>query len=383
MASYQKYTTKDGIRWLYKYYGEINSETGKKKPSTKRGFKTKKEAQLDAAKIETEIAEGTFVSQDKTTTFEQVYNQWYEAYSPNFKPSTKNAVQSKFKRQLLPNFGALKMKDITRSYCQDVINKMATQIKTVGNMKMYANQVFEYAIKMDIRTTNPMKGAIIPKDNKEFIASEQEEARNYWEKSEIRKFLQIVKQDCIPRDHLLFHLLIYTGGRKGEILALRWSDIDFKNKTISLSKTLFHNKGGFISLTSKTAASRRVLSLDDTTINLIKKHLREQKKRQLAALDSKESEMLFTRDDDTTPIRLAYPNDKLKEIVTAHDLHLITVHGLRHTHASLLFEAGASIKEVQERLGHSDIQMTMNIYTHVTKTIKEKTADRFEKFMEL
>ncbi|WP_330896417.1 tyrosine-type recombinase/integrase [Brevibacillus brevis] len=76
-------------------------------------------------------------------------------------------------------------------------------------------------------------------------------------------------------------------------------------------------------------------------------------------------------------------NDKLNEITKSNNLHPITVHGLRHTHASLLFEAGASIKEVQERLGHSDIKMTMNIYTHVTRTVKEQTASLFEKFMEL
>ncbi|WP_420901904.1 tyrosine-type recombinase/integrase [Paenibacillus dendritiformis] len=64
-----------------------------------------------------------------------------------------------------------------------------------------------------------------------------------------------------------------------------------------------------------------------------------------------------------------------------HNLHPITVHGLRHTHASLLFEAGASIKEVQERLGHSNSKMTMDIYTHVTKTVKERTATLFGEFM--
>lgn len=81
--------------------------------------------------------------------------------------------------------------------------------------------------------------------------------------------------------------------------------------------------------------------------------------------------MIFTREDGT-PIRLAYPNDKLNEIIRSNKLPKITVHGLRHTHASLLFEAGASIKEVQECLGHSDIKITMNIYTYVTKQLKKK-----------
>lgn len=69
-------------------------------------------------------------------------------------------------------------------------------------------------------------------------------------------------------------------------------------------------------------------------------------------------------------------NEKLNSIIHKHKLHKITKHGLRHTHASLLFEAGATIKEVQERLGHSDVQMTMNIYTHVTDHIKEQTAKK-------
>lgn len=86
---------------------------------------------------------------------------------------------------------------------------------------------------------------------------------------------------------------------------------------------------------------------------------------------------------DLRPIRLAYPNELLNNFITIYDLHSITIHGLRHTHASMLFEAGASIKEVQARLGHKDIQTTMNVYTHVSKTMSQKTAENFLKFMEL
>lgn len=381
MASFQKYNTKEGQRWLYKYYAGINPETGKRRQSTKRGFKTKKEAQLDAAQTEKDISDGSFVAQDKTITFEDVYEKWYATNSPNFKPSTKKAVRSKFNKQILPYFGKIKIADVTRIYCQDVINKMAEKIKTIDNMKMYANQIFEYAIKMDIRTTNPMKGVVIPKKESDHLAKSTEE-RNYWEKHEIRKFLGIIKRSCSQRDYMMFHLLIYTGARKGEVLSLRWNDIDFKKKSITLTKTLFRDKTGFMSLTSKTAASRRILSLDDTTLGMLRKCRSEQNRGTVALIGSKDDRYIFTREDGN-PLRLAYPNDKLDEIIRLHELHPVTVHGLRHTHASLLFEAGASIKEVQERLGHSDIKMTMNIYTHVTKSVKEKTADRFEKFMEI
>lgn len=380
MASFQRYTTKEGVRWMYKYYGALNPLTGKKKQSTKRGFKTKKEAQLDAARTEQEIESGTFVEEDKTITFEQVYNQWFETNSPSFKPSTRKAVRLKFKR-ILAAFGKLKIREINRAYCQEVINKWAKELKATDNFKMYANQIFNYALSMDIILTNPMTGVIIPKKNEEFIVNENEDKRNYWDKTEIKKFIEVVKTECTLRDQVLFHLFVYTGARKGEILALRWGDIDFENKVMTFNKTLFFDDKSFSTLTSKTASSRRLISIDDTTLKLLRKLEIEQKKERLQSILVNNSDMVFMKSDHT-PIRLAYPNDKLNEIIKKGNLHPITVHGLRHTHASLLFEAGASIKEVQERLGHSDIKMTMNIYTHVTKTVKEKTASRFEKFME-
>lgn len=384
MASFQKYTTKkDGTMWLYKYYtGEIDPVKGTKKSSTKRGFKTKKEAALDAAKTEQEIEAGLFIPADKTITFEQLYDLWFETVSSTYKPSTIKSVKSKFKKQILPRFGNIKIKDITKAYCQKVINDIAENINSVADTKMYINQVFEYGVKMDVINRNPLTGVVIPKKEKDHLSSDQENTRNYWEKAEIKTFLDVVKNECSFQDYVMFHLLIYTGGRKGEILALRWNDIDMKNKTMKLNKTLFHDEGMYMSLTSKTAASRRSISIDDTTLQLLKKLRSGHSEGPVINLATQTDHMIFTRLDGT-PIRLAYPNDKLDEIITNHKLHSITVHGLRHTHASLLFEAGASIKEVQERLGHSDIKMTMNIYTHVTKTVKEKTAARFESFMNL
>nr|WP_272595671.1 site-specific integrase [Paenibacillus apiarius] len=366
---------------MYKYYSSVDPLTGKKKPSTKRGFSTKKEAQLHAAQTEQEIANGTFVEETKSPTFEEVYTQWYATHSPTIKRSTRRTVRSNFKSQILPHFGKLKLRDITKSYCQEVVNKIAEDIKSVNNVKTYTNKVFKYALKMDIILKNPMEHVVIPKDDADFTAEENVEERDYWEKHEIKHFLNILKKDYPLRDYVMFHLLIYTGARKGEVLALHESDIDFKNKMLTLNKTLFQENSSSIFQTPKTASSRRTIGLDDVTIGLLRKWITSEKER-LLGLGKKldKDQLLFTRQDDS-PLRLGYPNDKLKEIISKNNLHKISVHGLRHTHASLLFEAGASIKEVQERLGHSNINMTMNIYTHVTKTVKEQTAVLFGEFM--
>lgn len=201
--------------------------------------------------------------------------------------------------------------------------------------------------------------------------------RNYWRKDEVKQFLVITINEISFRDQVLFHLLIYTGARKGELLALTWDDIDFQVGSIRLSKALFFNEGSALFQTSKTKESKRLISLDNKTLALLQKWRICQREANLALLQAiDDNNLVFTRDFGI-PLRLAYLNEKLDILIKQHNLHRITIHGLRHTHASLLFEAGASIKEVQERLGHSDIQMTMNIYTHVTDTIKEQTAQKF------
>ncbi|KYD11044.1 site-specific integrase [Heyndrickxia sporothermodurans] len=383
MASFQKYTTKQGQMWLFKLDTGINPETGKRQTTTRRGFKTKKEAQAVAAKLEQEIANGILIN-NNNLTYSEVFDQWFSNHSKTIKISTKKSIESKFKKHILPRFGKLKMKEITRPYCQKMINEIAQTITSVNDIRIQANQVFKYALKMDIISKNPLEHVSIPRQQKELISEENETLeRNYWKKDEIKQFLTITKQELSFRDHILFHLLIYTGGRKGEILALTWDDIDFDAGSIRFAKTLFHNKGKFIFQTSKTKESKRLISLDTKTLSSLKKWRIRQKEENLAnANTSGENKMVFTRDDGS-PLRLAYPNEKLDIVIKKNNLHRITIHGLRHTHASLLFEAGASIKEVQERLGHSDIQMTMNIYTHVTDTLKEQTAQKFQKYIEL
>jgi integrase len=265
-----------------------------------------------------------------------------------------------------------------------VINEIAKSINSVNDIKIQANQVFKYALKMDIIPKNPMDYVSIPKQQKELLKDESEGIeRNYWKKDEIRQFLKITEKELSLRDQVLFHLLTYTGARKGELLALTWGDIDFEAGSIRLAKTLFHTEGKFLIQTPKTKESRRLISLDTKTLSSLKKWRIRQIEANLAMVSTGEdNKMVFTRDDGS-PLRLAYLNEKLDIVIKKHNLHRITIHGLRHTHASLLFEAGANIKEVQERLGHSDVQMTMNIYTHVTEHIKEQTAEKFHRYIEL
>lgn len=352
--------------------------TQKYKEKSKRGFKTKKEAQIAAIELEQEIRSGTLPINDDIT-FQQAYKEWWAAHSQTIKQSSRYTTRFKFTKYILPAFGKMKMRDITPAFCQKVINDIAEQIESANEYKIQANQVFKYALRMNYISKNPMEHVIIPKKEEDFLAF-QEPKRNFWTKKEVKTFLDLAKAQMKPQDYIMFYLLIYTGMRKGELLALEWKDVNFDNRSILIHQTLFFRDKKEVLQKVKTYESRTI-HIDQKTTKLLQKWKVQQRELLLEQGINMEPKFVLIR-TDLRPLRPAYPNDKLKSFIKKHGLHPITIHGLRHTHASLLFEAGASIKEVQARLGHRDIKTTMNIYTHVTENAMEKTADTFLRFME-
>ncbi|XSC73784.1 tyrosine-type recombinase/integrase [Bacillus licheniformis] len=332
-----------------------------------------------AAEFQKEIDNNALIRND--ITFEDVFKEWWAVHSKTIKRSTRYSKLSKFNKHILPLFGKLKIKDITKAYCQKAINRIAQEINSAQDVKIQANLVFKYALRMDYISTNPMAYVVIPKKEENFL-SDEEEKRNFWEKDEIKIFLDKAHSQLKQQDYVMFYVLIFTGMRKGELLALEWKDVDIKERTINIKQTLFFEDGKEVIQTAKKYHSKRIIKIDEQTAQILKKWRTQQKEMLLSNGITTEAKYVLIR-DDMRPLRLAYPNDILNRIIAKNKLHRITIHGFRHSHASILFEAGASLKEVQARLGHKEIQTTMNIYTHVTKTAKEKTAETFKKYMEL
>ncbi|WP_313428143.1 site-specific integrase [Siminovitchia terrae] len=377
MASFQKYKTKQGTLWLFKTYVGIDPKTGKRKPTTRRGFKTKKEAQEAARILEDEVKAGIY--HRNNLTFKQVFDEWWSSHKNTIKLSTQHAKLSKFDKHILPWFGNIKMRDITKQYCQHFVDDLSQKINSVADVKIQANLVFKYALKHDYITRSPMQYVEIPKKDEEDII-EEGEVKNFWTKDELDKFLSLGLKHMTTQNYVYFYMLAYTGMRKGELIALEWKDVNFESSTIRINKTLFFKGGKEIIQTTKKYASRRTISIDEDTLKLLRKWKIKQKEIFLSDGVTENIINLFTR-EDLRPLRLAMPNDILKSFIKKHKLKEITVHGLRHTHASILFEAGATIKEVQERLGHKEIETTMNVYTHVSKFVAKKTANTFSDYM--
>lgn len=186
-------------------------------------------------------------------------------------------------------------------------------------------------------------------------------------KDKLKVFLEKCEEELTFREYALFRTLLFTGIRKGELGALLESDINIDKRSLTINKTLYWENKEYILLTPKTKNSRRVISLDEKTFEVLLKLMGLNKDLRNDHGNPEIKHFLFPRISDLKPIRLAYPNELLESVCTKFKMKNIKVHGLRHTHASMLFAAGARMKDIQMRLGHAKLATTMDIYTHLTE----------------
>lgn len=318
MTIIKPYTKKDGTKaYMFNVYLGIDPITRKKKRTTRRGFDTRKEANLALSKLHLEL-EDQGIASINNLSFLEVYDLWIDQHRKEVKITTYDSIVSKFKSRILPKFGHLKINSITRAFCQKTVNEWAEEIKTYSDYKVQVNLVFKYALKLDIIQQNPMEHVTLPKKHTDMIFNQSDEVQNFYTKEELKLFLKTIEKDVNEKTFTIFRLLAFTGARKGEILALYWSDIDFINKSISFKKTLVTTKGQQLLQTPKTTASRRLISIDEETLGYLKKwrtRQSEEYKELNISLLSQGEQPLFTRYDYNEGkmkfMRLATLNDKL------------------------------------------------------------------------
>ncbi|WP_251869803.1 tyrosine-type recombinase/integrase [Enterococcus italicus] len=380
----KQYEKKDGTKaWMFKAYLGVDDATGKKIWTTRRGFKTKRECQLAQTRLQLDVQENGFQKR-KTDVFKEMYELWFEQYKNTVKESSWVKTAEMFRLHILPRFGHLKLEKINVAMCQKAINEwFATVPSRYMKMKNYTAKVFDFAIAMEITEKNPMRKVTNPVKKDEFT---EEAELNFYSREELKQFLAATKELDSPTPFMLFHLLAFTGMRKGEALALMWTDINFKENTLTITKNVTRgDKGRLIVTTPKTRKSARTLSIDPHTMDLLKAWRCQQKIDYMKfGYNTLQPDQLIFPNESNELMQPTRTRKWLMQVYKNHpEIKPITTHGFRHTHCSLLFEAGASIKEVQDRLGHSDVKVTMNIYAHVTKERKEETAMKFANFMAL
>lgn len=390
-----------GKSWYYIVDIGIDPHTGKRKQEKKGGFKKQIDAKLAEGKIVEQVKNGTYV-RESNTTFKEFADEWMELYGDDAKESTRHKRQYEVNR-LIKYFGALtKIKDITPKKYQKMLSSLNKEGKTLGKEKSgyskntlggihaTARMIFRKALEFRIIKADPTEFAKIPKEKITVEQLEQEtDIPKYLEKDQLSLFLETARMKGLKNDYAAFVTLAYTGMRVGELCVLKESDVDVSESTISITKTQ-HNPNSNIKkselLTPKTTKSKRIIEVDTMVIKEIEKLLSKQnvvKMRHRDIYHLPDKGYIFTVDKyPGYPIYTKLVESRMRRLLKLAGLDdSFTPHSLRHTHTSLLAEAGVSLEEIMDRLGHTDCNTTKKIYLHVTKTKKKEASQKFAELM--
>ncbi|MCM3316143.1 site-specific integrase [Rummeliibacillus stabekisii] len=365
------YFRKRGNKWSFTAYLGVDPRTGKKKQKTVSGFKTKKEAQLAAAKIEESVSTGEYKTLEKMT-FSDFALKWEKLNKENFKSTTYSTYIGIIKNRLVPYFNNMYITDIRTIDIQSYYVELLEESLSTRYIRLIHNvlrRLFRDMIKWGLISKNVMGGVEPPKI--------QKKSYNVLDFAQAMQLLDYMKSNS--KQYIFFSLAIWTGMRRGEMLGLRWQDIDFDKKEIYVQQQLAWTQEGFIFQSTKTIGSSRTIPIPDQLIKELKDYNLAQKKLRLQLGDAfKDYDLVVATSTGNYFMgrNLLYQLERACEEL---NLPKMTIHELRHTHATIMLQLGEHPKIVSERLGHKSIDITLNLYSHALPSLQRNASDNLQK----
>jgi len=336
-------------------------------------FKMQSEARIWLQSTRTQIQDGLTLA-GAQTFLKDFLEHWLKSYASSVRPNTIRSYAGVIQYHILPALGNIKLKDLSIDRIQMFYNN-ETENGTSPRMVQYIHSVLRrslnFALRWGLLVRNPALGAIRPK----LLKTEMKTLNG----DQVRVFLSAAKG---TRNEALFWIAVSTGLREGEILGLKWSDLDWKTKRLQVKRQLQRLKGEGLVLTEpKSAAGKRLIILSSATLTVLQKHLNlQQEEKMFAGENWQENDLIFPSTLGT-PLDPSNMSKDFKDTLKMARLPNIRFHDLRHTAASLMLLQGIHPKIVQERLGHSDISLTLNTYSHVIPTMQEEAAEKMDEIL--
>ncbi len=361
-----------GFTWYYKI--KVGNKTILNK-SAKTSVKKDAKKILDTKLYE--LNNGVSCALSKDMLLNDYLDCWLEDnVKLNCKYNTYVTYKNLINEHIKNTIGLYKIKQIDTYLIQQFINDMHKNGYSKSTIELTRNMLsgaFKCAIQTyNLINLNPVQYTKIPK----YKASQKEIKDKIITKEQFNKLIEL---NPIGSDlYILLQVAFHTGMRFGEVTGLLWENVDLDNKIIHVKYTLIKKKHGDIELTTpKTKGSIRDIFIGDTLFKILKTHKTRQRENKLKhGKFYTDSDWICTNDFGEL-LNIDTLKGALVRLKKKVDFDF-TFHYLRHTHATLLIEAGANIKDVQKRLGHDNLATTMNIYSHVTDNMKKQTVDIFE-----
>jgi len=354
MASF----TKRGKTWEYRINRVVN---GKRKPIQKGGFATKKEAIAAATEVESKLNKGV-TPHLKLEPIDEYFESWLTIFKPNITKNTKSRYLNTLET-LRTHFAGVPIQHITKRSYQTFLNEYgATRAKeTTRKLNTHVRACIKDAIDEGIIFSDFTRGVSITGAIE--AKRDEEKHLNY---DDSQKLMAEVTEKLSSLSHYIILLALTSGMRFAELVGLTRKDFDFINNKIKINKTWgYTNKMHEGFGPTKNEQSIRTIKMDPSTMSIFKDYFKR-------TPDNIYGLVFFSSQSKYKVISNNAVNKTLGAILYKLNIEAISVHGLRHTHASILLYEGVSIYYVSERLGHGDIETTMSYYAHIIKELREK-----------
>lgn len=367
---------KRGSTWSYSF--DLGVVDGKRKRKEKGGFNTKKECETELRAAIKEYENCGSITDESNISVSDYFDFWYKEYVMiNCKYNTQDYYKRLIKNHIKPSIGNYKLKALTPTVLQELVNKKYLEglcKHSLDNFFGVLSGALKYAVyPCKYIKENPAQYIRLPKDHKP-----KESVKTL----SLEQFKTITERFPFGSNfYAALQIAFHTGLRGGEVTALTWDSIDFNNKSLTVDHTLV-NKGieGFELDTPKTKTSSRTIAIGDTLIDILKEQKKWQAENKLKyGRYYADNNWVCTKENGE---HITTNSIKYLSRVVNYELGInFNFHMLRHTHATMLLENGANIKDIQSRLGHSNIATTMDTYSHVTEKMKKDTVDILEKII--
>ena len=361
-GSIQKRFGKRGIVWTAVIDLPRDPVTGKRRQK-RLAAPTKKEAEALLTKSLHDLRSGTYV-EESCLTLAEYLEQWLSAIGPTISPASLVRYRGVIRSRLMPALGGTKLAKLTplqiQHYYADALRDCAPAYVRLQHAVL--NRALGEAVRWRILATNPCQAVQAPRvPKRQFVT---------WTAEQAQHFLEVTRRNPY---YPIWRLALGTSMRHGEVLGLKWQDIDFERATLQVRRTRTVTPDGPALGGPKTRSSRRQIQLAQSLVQVLREH------RARPGMTGLELVFVGTRGQllSETVVRGAFYRATAKA-----GLPHIHFHDLRHTAASLMLANGEKPKVVQEKLGHATIAMTMDLYSHTTEGMHREAAERLDQLLQ-
>ena len=317
-----------------------------------------------------QVSDGLTIESARTTLGGYL-EKWMEASRSRFRPRTTYLYDGVIRQHIVPYIGDIKLKDLRPDHIQSLYTarmKDGVGVRTIHLMHAILHRALDQAMRWGLITRNPTDAVDKP--------SLKTGEMKVLEPGQVATLLEAARPG---HQEALYYLAVTTGLREGELLGLRWSDLDWETGRLQVQRQLQYVPGqGKVFSEPKSSAGRRSIMLGATALEKLREHREHQHMQRLFAGDRwQENDLMFTcfHGGPIDPCNLL---QSFKRLLKRAGLPEIRFHDLRHTAATLMLKEGVHPKIVQERLGHSNISLTLNTYSHIIPGMQEDAAKKLD-----